>query len=171
MVSRVINFTRITEGKRKGNGREVEARRGHLSRARLGLVTESSSSTDSCQNDSLPKPSAEWKGTEGILARHRSLETGGACSSLWCDIGHAGTSFVILIYPHNGRATEGERKDDKSSSRKSSRRLIFDYQFYPHNGRKTEGERKGSGRDSKLETYPMHRFFYKVIYIYIYIVF
>ena len=118
---------RKTEGERKGNGREVEARRGHLSRARLGLVTESSSSTDSCQNDSLPKPSAEWKGTEGILARHRSLETGGACSSLWCDIGHAGTSFVILIYPHNGRATEGERKDDKSSSRKSSRRLIFDY--------------------------------------------
>ena len=156
---------RKTEGKRKGNGREIEARRRHLSRTRLGLVTESSSSTESCQNDSLPKPSTKrkWNGRE--LARHSCLETGGTCSPVWCDIGQAGTSLVIWIYPHNGRKTEGERKDDKSVSRKSLCRPVFHYQFYPHNGRKTEGQWKGNGRDSQLEMYPMHRF-YKVIYTY-----
>ena len=141
------------------NGRETEALRGHSSRTRLGFVTESSSSTAFLQNDSLPKPCTERKGNGRDLTRHRCLETRGACSPLWCHIGQAGTSLVMWIYPHNGRATEGERKDDKYSSRQSSRRLVFHYQLYPHNGRKTEGERKGNGRDSKLETYPMHRFF------------
>ena len=134
---------RKTEGERKGNGREIETCRRHLFRTRLGLVTESSSSTESCQNDSLPKPSAERKGNGRDLTRHRCLETRGACSPLWCHIGQTGTSLVMWFYPHNGRATEGERKDDKYSSRQSSRRLVFHYQLYPHNGRKTEGERKG----------------------------
>ena len=144
MVFRVINFTRITDGKRKGNGREIEARRGHSSRTRLGLVRESSSSTAFLQNDSLPKPCTERKGNGRDLARHGCLRAGGTSSPLWWDIGQAGTSIVVWIYPHNGRSAEGERKDDKSSSRKSSRRLGFHYQFYPHNGRKTEGERKES---------------------------
>ena len=143
MFFRVINFTRITEGKRKGNGREIMACRRHLSWIRLALVTKSSSSTECCQNFSLPKPFTERTGNGRDLARHGCLEAGGACSPLWCDIGQAGTSITMWICPHNGRATEGERKDDKSSSRKCSRRLAFRYQLYPQNGRKTEGERKG----------------------------
>ena len=143
MVLRGINFTRITEGKRKGNGREIETRHGHSSRARLGLVTESSSSTESCQNDSLPKPSTERKGNGRDLARHRCLETRGACSPLWCDIGQAGTSLVMWIYPHNGRATEGERKGNgrtTSTRRRDPRASVF---FTIKFTRITEGERKG----------------------------
>ena len=102
-------FTSITEVARKGNGRKFGARHSYPLQPRLGLVKRSSSSTESCQNDSLPKPSTKrkWNGRE--LARHRCLETGGTCSPLWCDIGQAGTSLVIWIYPHNGRGTEGRQ--------------------------------------------------------------
>ena len=149
MVFRVIDFTRITEGKRKGNGRETEARRGHLSRTRLGLVTESSSSTAFLQNDSLPKPCTERKGNGRDLARHGCLETRDACSPLWCDMGQAGTSLVVWIYLHNGRATEGERKGNgrTTSPRHENPRagLFFTINFT----RITEGKRKGNGRGTE----------------------
>ena len=163
MVFRVSNFTHITEGKRKGNGREIEARRQHLSRTRLGLVIESSSFSESCQNDSLPKPSTKrkWNGRE--LARHRCLEIGGTCSPLWCDIGQAGTSLVIWIYPHNGRETEGERKGSGRTTSPRHENPRAGSFFTVNVTRITEGKRKGNGRDSKLEMYLMHRFFNKVI--------
>ena len=149
MVFRVINFTRITEGKRKGNGREIEARRGHSSRTRLGPITESSSSTESCQNDSLPKASTERKGNGRDLARHGCLRAGGTSSPLWWDIGQAGTSIVVWIYPHNGRAAEGERKGNgrTTSPRHENPRAgsVFTINFT----RITEGKRKGNGRGTE----------------------
>ena len=140
---------RKTEGERKGNGREIDTCRRHLFRTRLGLVTESSSSTESWQNDCLPKPSTERKGNGRDLTRHRCLETRDACSPLWCHIGQAGTSLVMWFYPHNGRATEGERKGNgrTTSTRHDNPRagLFFTINFT----RITEGKRKGNGRGTE----------------------
>ena len=70
VVFRVINFTRITEGKRKGNGREIEARHGRSPWAWLGLVLDSSqlarhlqslAKINPCQNSQQ-----NGSGTEGI---------------------------------------------------------------------------------------------------------
>ena len=149
MVFRVINFTRMTEGKQKGNGREIETCRRHLFRTRLGLVTESSSSTESWQNDCLPKPSTERKGNGRDLARHGCFETRDACSPLWCDMGQAGTSLVVWIYPHNGRATEGERKGNGRTTSPRHENPCAGLFFTINFTRITEGKRKGNGRDSK----------------------
>ena len=140
---------RKTEGERKGNGREVDACRGRSSRTRLGLVADSSSSTESCQNDSLPKPSTERKGNGRDLGRHRCLETRGACSPLWCAIGQAGTSLVMWIYPHNGRATEGERKGNGRTTSPCHENPCASSFFTINFTCITEGKRKGNGRGTE----------------------
>ena len=134
-----------------------------LAWTRLGLTPASSLSTELCQIKSLPEPSTGRKRNGRDLARHGHLETRDICSPLCQQRVQAVTSLNVLInlevYLHNGRGTEGNGRDDKHSSQRSSRKRVFDYQLYPHNGRETEGERKGNGRDSKNETSLMHRFF------------
>ena len=140
---------------------------------RLGLVIESSSSTESCQNDSLPKASTERKGNGRDLARHGCLRAGGTSSPLWWDIGQAGTSIVVWIYPHNGRAAEGERKGNgrTTSPRHENPRAgsVFTINFT----RITEGKRKGNGRGTEgIPNWKCTRctgiFIKSYIYIYLY---
>ena len=108
-----------------------------------------------------------------LIASQNSPQNGSGTEGIWLVTGVWRPGALVLHFGATSgrqgkasscefaRITEGERKDNKSSSRKSSRRLIFHHQLYLHNGRNAEG----NGRDSKLEMYPMHRYFYKVIYI------